>query len=99
MQSLEQLRTEYTKASLDVKNVLQAPIAQFEKWFAEAMEAKVPEPNAMNLATVTASGRPSSRIVLLKGVEEGCMVFYSNYQSGKGKELDENPACALNFFW
>jgi len=99
MQSLEQLRTEYAKATLDTSNVSPGPIAQFEKWFAEAMEAKVPEPNAMNLATVSKSGRPSSRIVLLKGIENGCMVFYSNYQSAKGKELDENPACALNFFW
>jgi pyridoxamine 5'-phosphate oxidase len=99
MQSLEHLRTEYAKATLDTSNVSPGPIIQFEKWFAEAMEAKVPEPNAMNLATVSKSGRPSSRIVLLKGIEGGSMVFYSNYQSSKGKELDENPACALNFFW
>jgi pyridoxamine 5'-phosphate oxidase len=99
MQSLEQLRTEYAKSSLDVSNVSPTPITQFEKWFAEVMEAKVPEPNAMNLATVTNSGRPSSRIVLLKGLESGCIIFYTNYQSSKGKELDENPACALNFFW
>ena len=53
----------------------------------------------MNLATITKIGRPASRIVLLKGIENGCFVFYSNYQSQKGKELDENPSCALNFFW
>lgn len=99
MPTLENIRKEYSKAALDVKNMLLEPIAQFEKWFAEAMEAKLPEPNAMNLATVSKSGRPSSRIVLLKGIENGCFIFYSNYQSQKGKELDENPACALNFFW
>ena len=99
MISLENLRSEYSKASLDTKTIAPEPIAQFEKWFSEAQEAKVPEVNAMNLATVSKAGRPSSRIVLLKGVENGCFLFYSNYQSTKGKELDENAACALNFFW
>lgn len=99
MLSLKDLRKEYSKDTLDANNVAPAPIEQFEKWFSEAMKAKVPEPNAMNLATVSKSGRPSSRIVLLKGIENNRFVFYSNYQSSKGKELDENPACALNFFW
>ena len=99
MLSIQDLRSEYSKASLDVKNVAVEPIAQFEKWFSEAMEAKVQEPNAMNLATVSKSGRPSSRTVLLKGIENDRFVFYTNYQSNKGKELDENAACALTFFW
>jgi len=99
MVSIADLRKEYSKESLDVKSVTPEPIAQFEKWFAEAMQAQVPEPNAMNLATVSATNRPSSRIVLLKGIERNGFVFYSNYQSHKGKELDENPACALTFFW
>ncbi len=75
------------------------PITQFESWFNEALASEIPEPNAMNLATVSQSGRPSSRIVLLKGIENNRFVFYSNYQSHKGKELEENPWCALTFFW
>ncbi len=99
MASLEALRKDYSKARLDTQTVAKEPIAQFEQWFGEAMEAQLPEPNAMNLATITKIGRPASRIVLLKGIESGCFVFYSNYQSQKGKDLDENPSCALNFFW
>jgi pyridoxamine 5'-phosphate oxidase len=99
MKDLGSLRNEYSKASLDVKNVSQDPISQFNKWFEEAVAAKVPEPNAMNLATVNENGRPASRIVLLKGIESYKFVFYTNYQSRKGKELDQNPACSLTFFW
>jgi len=68
MHPLSKLRSEYLKASLDVSSILTDPIKQFEKWFQEALEAKVLEPNAMNLSTVTLHNRPSSRIVLLKGV-------------------------------
>lgn len=99
MNDIASLRQDYSKASLDVKSVLQDPISQFNKWFEEALTAKVPEPNAMNLATVNENGRPASRIVLLKGVEHHKFVFYTNYQSRKGRELDSNPACALTFFW
>lgn len=99
MNDIASIRKEYTKAALDVKSVSQDPINQFTKWFDEAIAAKVPEPNAMNLATVNENGRPASRIVLLKGVESNMFVFYTNYQSRKGKELDNNPACSLNFFW
>ena len=99
MQGLQEIRVEYTKASLDAASVLANPIAQFEKWLKEAIEAKVNEPTAMTLSTVTEDGRPSARIVLLKGVEANQFVFYTNYQSQKGKELLENPACALTFFW
>jgi pyridoxamine 5'-phosphate oxidase len=99
MLSIEDLRKEYAKADLDIANVSTNPLAQFEKWFAEAREAAVPEPNAMNLATVSRSGRPSSRIVLLKSVENDAFLFYTNFQSQKGTELEENPSCALNFFW
>src|SRR5690606_25082087 len=74
-------------------------IKQFHKWFGEALKAEVPEPNAMNLATVNASGSPSSRIVLLKGLDNDRFHFYTNYQSKKGRELNTNPACALTFFW
>ena len=99
MNDLASLRKEYSKAALDAKSVLQDPINQFSKWFEEAITAKVPEPNAMNLATVNETGRPASRIVLLKGIENYKLVFYTNYQSRKGKELDQHPACALTFFW
>ena len=99
MHDLAKLRSEYSKASLDVSSILTDPIKQFEKWFQEAVEAKVLEPNAMNLATINVNNRPSSRIVLLKGIEQEKFLFYSNYQSTKGKELDKNPACALTFFW
>jgi pyridoxamine 5'-phosphate oxidase len=99
MKPISQLRTEYTKASLDQSTTDKNPIAQFEKWFQEALQAEVLEANAMTLSTVTDTGRPSARIVLLKGVEFNKFIFYSNYQSQKGKELENNPACALTFFW
>ncbi len=99
MQKLEDLRMEYSKADLDVKDVMNDPIHQFDKWFQEATVARVPEPNAMNLSTVNREGKPTSRIVLLKGIEEGKFIFYTNYQSQKGRELEANAACALTFFW
>ena len=99
MKDIAALRKEYTKASLDITTVNKDPFLQFEGWFKEAVQSAVNEPNAMNLATINPSGRPSSRIVLLKGLEERKFHFYSNYQSQKGKDLDFNPACALTFFW
>ncbi len=99
MQPVADLRKEYTQATLDITTVVSSPVVQFEKWFQESVESGLHEPNAMCLSTVSKSGRPSSRIVLLKGLENGCFIFYTNYQSHKGKELDESPACALNFFW
>jgi len=99
MLSLSEIRSEYTRGALDEKSVAVQPIAQFEKWFQEAMQAKVPEPNAMNLCTVTEKGIPTSRIVLLKGIEAGRFTFYTNHQSQKGTQLDGQPICALNFFW
>jgi pyridoxamine 5'-phosphate oxidase len=99
MKGLSEIRTEYSKSSLDASSVSADPIKQFEKWFEQALDSKALEPNAMTLATLSESGTPTSRIVLLKGVENGQFVFYTNYQSQKGKELDRNPACSLNFFW
>jgi pyridoxamine 5'-phosphate oxidase len=99
MQRLADLRKEYSKFSLDNATVLPDPVDQFQKWFDETVKAEVPEPNAMNLATVNEMGRPSSRIVLLKGIEDRHFLFYTNYLSKKGKELENNPACALTFFW
>jgi pyridoxamine 5'-phosphate oxidase len=99
MQPIADLRKEYTKASLDVSNVSDDPIIQFNKWFQEAIQAEVPEPNAMILATVNAEARPSARVMLLKGVENNKFLFFTNYQSDKGKALENNAACALTFFW
>jgi pyridoxamine 5'-phosphate oxidase len=99
MQNIADLRKEYSRATLDISNVLADPVKQFEKWFDEAVQAGVTEPNAMHLATVNEQGKPSSRIVLLKGIEGNSFFFYTNYQSKKGKELEINPACALTFFW
>ncbi|MFZ5973626.1 MAG: pyridoxamine 5'-phosphate oxidase [Bacteroidota bacterium] len=99
MKNLADLRKEYARESLDVKDVHPDPLQQFDKWFQEAVQANVLEPNAMNLATISEQGRPTSRIVLLKGLEDGGFVFYTNYQSQKGRELALNNSCALNFFW
>ncbi|RAV98031.1 pyridoxamine 5'-phosphate oxidase [Pseudochryseolinea flava] len=99
MQPLSDLRQDYAKASLDIQDVSKDPMIQFEKWFQEALAAKVLEPNAMNLATVNEDGRPTARIVLLKGIENQKFTFFTNYQSLKGRELEKNPACALTFFW
>jgi pyridoxamine 5'-phosphate oxidase len=99
MQSIADLRKDYTRATLDVNSVLQNPVEQFQKWFDEALQSGVTEPNAMNLSTVNRDGRPSSRIMLLKGVENNMFVFFTNFQSDKGQALEENPACALTFFW
>ncbi len=96
---ISDIRSDYKKNKLDEKHVLSHPIRQFEKWFEEALASVVIEPNAMNLATVSKSNTPTSRIVLLKSIEKDGFVFYTNYQSNKGKELEENPQAALNFFW
>ncbi len=99
MNELHALRTEYAQASLDINSVNTDPFLQFEKWLTEAINAGVKEANAMCLASINADGRPSQRIVLLKGVEDNKFLFYTNYQSKKGTQLDANPVCALNFFW
>ncbi len=99
MDNIADLRKEYTRASLDTKDVNKNPVVQFEKWFDEAVNSKALEPSAMTLATISEAGKPSARIVLLKGVTDGKFYFYTNYQSQKGQELAANPACALTFFW
>ena len=94
------LRKDYIKASLNVSDTLPDPIEQFQKWFKEAEEAQVMEPNAMTLSTVTAEGRPDARIVLIKEVNNSLgFTFYTNYQSRKGKELEKHPYAALTFYW
>jgi pyridoxamine 5'-phosphate oxidase len=93
------IRKEYTLKALDINQVNKDPIKQFKNWFDEALKADIPEPNAMNLATITKEGRPTSRIVLLKGIDNGQFVFYTNYQSRKGKEIASTPFVCINFFW
>ena len=99
LKSIADIRKDYLKSSLDTASISNDPITQFTLWFDEAQSSQVPEPNAFTLSTVTEDGRPSARILLLKGVENGKFIFYTNYQSAKGKELEKNPACALTFFW
>jgi pyridoxamine 5'-phosphate oxidase len=96
---LAAMRKDYARAALDEAGVARDPIVQFERWLAEAVAAGCPEPTAMSLATVAANGQPSSRIVLLKGVEQGGLIFFTNYQSRKGEEMVANPHAALLFFW
>ena len=97
--NLSELRTDYKMASLDESDVAPTPFKQFDKWFGDAIKAEVPEPNAMTLATCDALGRPSARIVLIKGVDDRGMIFFTNYQSHKGQDLAANNRAALLFFW
>lgn len=96
---IKDLRREYNKSSLTVKNVNKDPFKQFAKWFEEVLKSGFLEPNAMAVATASKEGKPSSRILLLKGFDENGFMFYSNYKSRKGKDLDENPYASLLFFW
>jgi pyridoxamine 5'-phosphate oxidase len=94
-----QLRVEYQRASLDERDVDRNPLRQFARWFEEAVAARVPEPNAMTLATVGADGRPAARIVLLKELDARGFCFYTNYDSRKGRDLAADARAALVFFW
>ena len=97
--SIADLRREYARARLDERDVSHDPIVEFARWFAEAQEAEVLEVNAMTLATATADGVPSARIVLLKAFDERGFVFFTDYRSRKGGELEANPRAALVFYW
>jgi pyridoxamine 5'-phosphate oxidase len=96
---LSTLREEYARGGLDVSDLAPDPIAMFEQWLGEAITAGLHEPNAMVVATATPDGRPSSRMVLLKGVDADGFVFFTNQASRKGAELAANPRCALLFPW
>ncbi len=96
---LHEIRQDYSKKELSIKECLPSPVSQFEVWLKEAMNAQVNEPTAMNLATVGADGRPTARVVLLKEVAEGGFVFFTNYESRKGQALGAHPFAALTFFW
>jgi len=93
------LRRHYAREALDEKTVSREPNQQFARWFDEALRAKLPEPNAMILATVDAAGQPSARTVLLKGYDARGFVFFTNYDSRKGRELTFNPRASLLFLW
>lgn len=93
------MRISYERGSLDEAQAAPEPLRQFEAWFADAVNSGVLEPNAMTLATVGADGRPSTRIVLLKGFDAAGVVFYTNYRSRKARELDAHPQAALQFHW
>ena len=96
---LASLRQEYKKHSLDIADVAADPFAQFHQWFTEARAAEIIEPNAMTLATADADGQPSSRTVLLKGLDERGFTFFSSYLSRKAADLAAHPRAALTFLW
>jgi pyridoxamine 5'-phosphate oxidase len=99
MKDLASLRKSYEAAELDESSALDAPMQQFELWLQQAIAAGVPEPNAMTVATVGSDGRPSTRVVLIKGCDARGIVWYTNYDSRKGHELAEHPFAALQFHW
>src|SRR3989338_7285057 len=96
--NIADLRQEYMRERLDEEDVAHDPVTQFTRWFDEAINARVPMVNAMTLASVSASGQPSARIVLLKEADQAGFVFYTNYESRKGRGLAAKPRAALLFF-
>lgn len=97
--NIANLRVDYSLKNFDEKDVQKNPFQQFSLWLNEAIEAEVNEPNAMTLGTVKPDGRPSARIVLLKGLDENGFIFYTNYQSNKGNEIAQNSNVAIVFCW
>src|SRR5690606_6351338 len=97
--SIADIRTDYKRHSLDEQTTAGDPLEQFRVWFDEALRSQVLEPNAMTLATADSEGRPSARIVLLKGISDDGFVFFTNHESRKGAQLRVNPYAALVFFW
>ena len=97
--SVADLRKDYTLQGLRETDIAANPIEQFQIWFDQALASQLPEPNAMTLATATPDGKPTARMVLLKGFDERGFVFYTNYHSHKGQELAANPQAALVFWW
>ena len=97
--NLATIRSDYQKKSLSKREVSANPMDQFEHWFEEATSAEINEPTAMNLSTVDKNGRPTARIVLLKGINDSAFQFYTNYDSQKAQDLARNPFAALTFFW
>ena len=97
--ALEAMRIKYGNLPLNPEDVTANPVEQFKLWFKNASESGIYEPNAMTLSTVSPEGKPSARIVLLKGFDEKGFIFYTNYDGRKGKQLAENPFAALTFYW
>jgi pyridoxamine 5'-phosphate oxidase len=97
--NLASLRQEYMRAGLSESDADRDPMRQFERWFEDALRAKLPLPNAMTLATVSLDGAPAARVVLLKGVERASFVFFTNYASRKARELAAHPQACLVFMW
>ncbi|NEO25472.1 MAG: pyridoxamine 5'-phosphate oxidase [Kamptonema sp. SIO4C4] len=97
--SVADLRQNYTKAGLREQEAHRNPLHQFKTWFEQALNAELPEPNAMTLATATPDGKPSARMVLLKDFDEQGFTFYTNYNSVKGQQLTANPWASLVFWW
>src|SRR3954463_8308132 len=97
--NLAALRQEYMRAGLSESDADRDPMRQFERWFEDALRAKLPLPNAMTLATVSRDGAPAARVVLLKGIERGGFVFYTNYRSRKARELEDRRQACLVFMW
>ena len=99
MTDIASLRKSYEQAVLDESEARSEPMQQFGRWFQQALDARLPEPNAMTLATVGEDGRPSTRVVLIKGFDARGIVWYTNYESRKGRELATHPQAALQFHW
>lgn len=99
MTSIADLRREYASRALTERDALDDPIQQFSLWFGEALKSELLDTNAMTLATASRDGRPSARIVLLKGFDETGFVFFTNYDSAKAHDLDDNPRACLLLFW
>jgi pyridoxamine 5'-phosphate oxidase len=99
MAKISDLRKDYARAELDEHLAHEVPLKQFGAWLQQALDAKLDEPNAMTLATVGPDARPSTRIVLIKGFDERGIVWFTNYDSRKGRELAANPRAALQFHW
>ena len=96
---LTAIRTEYARAGLEERDLDPSPSRQLEKWLRDAIDAGHPEPTAMTLATATSDGEPAARVVLLRGVDARGIVFFTNYDSDKGKQLAQNPRACANLFW
>jgi pyridoxamine 5'-phosphate oxidase len=99
LETLAHLRKDYSQSELDESSVDPVPLQQLRLWLSQALEAKLPEPNAMTLATVGTDGRPKARIVLIKAIDDRGISFFTNYESSKGHELAAHPFASLQFFW
>jgi len=96
---IKNLRLDYKKSNIDFKNLAEDPIHYFINWFADALEVNKHEANACVLSTVSSDNKPKSRVVLLKDVNSDGFTFFTNYESSKAKDIDNNPNVALNFYW